>query len=165
MMNIKHIINDFASLMRIIAAKITGNYFPFSVTLIITHQCNYRCHYCDVFNGQEKEMTTGEIVLLIDDLVSLGCKRLSLNGGEPLLREDLGEIISHARNRDLFVTLFTNGSLVSRHIEKIKDLDVILISLDGPRDIHDGQRAPGSFDRECQGSRPYRLDKHGLNKT
>ena len=150
-MNIKHIVSDFTSLLRIIGAKITGNYFPFSVTLIITCKCNYRCQYCDVFNDDEKEMTTGEIISVIDDLAELGTRRLSLNGGEALLREDLGTVISHAKNRGMFVTLFTNGSLISRNIENLKGLDVILISLDGPREIHDAQRIPGSFDQVMEG--------------
>jgi MoaA/NifB/PqqE/SkfB family radical SAM enzyme len=123
-----------------------GKRFPLSVTFIVTYRCNFKCSYCNVFNIKEEEMTTGQIIKMIDELRDLGMRRFSINGGEPLLREDIQEIINHAKKRDVLVTLFSNGYLVSKNIEKLKELDVLLLSLDGPRQIHDAHRIRGSFD-------------------
>jgi len=101
-------------------------------------------------------MTTDEIRSMIDQLCSLGMRRLGINGGEPLLREDIGEIIAYAKKKGIFVTLCTNGSLVSKKIHEIKDIDIMIVSLDGPRHIHDAQRSRGSFDKVIESLRAAR---------
>lgn len=141
------LIDDIETIFRLPMVYFFNKRYPLSVTFLITYRCNFQCDYCDVFNCNEKEMTTKEIFAMIDELVTLGMRRFGINGGEPLLREDIDEIISYAKNKNLFVTLFTNGSLVSKNINKLKRLNILLISLDGPRDIHDAQRFNGSFDK------------------
>lgn len=84
---------------------------------------------------------------MIDQLCALGLRRLGLNGGEPLLREDIGKIIDYAKDKGLVVTSFTNGWLVPKRIRDIKNLDVLIISLDGPAEVHDRQREKGSCDK------------------
>lgn len=82
---------------------------------------------------------------MIDQLSRLGLRRLGLNGGEPLLREDIGEIIDYSHHKGITTTLFTNGWLVKQNIKKLKNLDIILISFDGPAEAHDCQRQNGSY--------------------
>lgn len=141
------LIKDLGTGFRLLNVYSLNRRYPVSVTFIITYRCNFKCRYCNVYNCQEQEMTTQEIFSMIEQLAKLGMRRLGINGGEPLLREDIGEIIRFAKDKGLFVTLFTNGSLVSKNIDKIKGLDVLLMSLDGPGHIHDAQRFPGSFDK------------------
>lgn len=141
------LIEDLKTAFRLAAVYFLNRRYPISVTFLITYRCNFQCNYCDVYNCDEREMTTTEIFAMIDELVTLGMRRFGINGGEPLLREDIGEIVSYAKKKNLFVTLFTNGSLVLKNIDKLKGLDILLISLDGPRDIHDAQRFSGSFDK------------------
>ena len=134
------------------AARLFGVYFlkkrfPLSVTFITTYRCNFRCRYCGTWQEQADELSTGEVFKMIDQLSSLGLRRLGLNGGEPLLRADIGEIISYAKDQGLAVTLFTNGWLVKENIEKLKKLDVLLISFDGPAQVQDLQRQAGSYDK------------------
>ena len=112
-MNVKNIAHDLSSLGRVAQARFSGKRFPLSVTFLITYRCNFKCHYCSVYNCNEREMTTSEVFSMIDQLTSLGMRRLGINGGEPLLREDISEIIRYAKKKDLLVSLFTNGYLVS----------------------------------------------------
>jgi MoaA/NifB/PqqE/SkfB family radical SAM enzyme len=55
-----------------------------------------------------------------------------LTGGEPLLREDLAEIVSCAKESGLFVSLTTNGTGVRRQIEALRKVDQVQLSFDGP---------------------------------
>jgi len=145
-MKITNAVRNLSTFSKMLQAKIFYRRFPLSVTFIITYRCNFQCHYCDVYSGDEKEMTTPEIFSMINQLVAMGMRRLGINGGEPLLREDIGDIITYAKKKKLYVTLFTNGSFVPEKIQEIKGVDLLLMSLDGPCYIHDAQRSWGSFD-------------------
>lgn len=135
--------------------------YPLSVTFISTYRCNFTCDYCDVWRFREKEMTTKEVFSMIDEFKSMGMRRFSFNGGEPLLRDDLGELISYCRRKGVFTTMFSNGSLVAKNTEKLKDLDILVISLDGPEEVHDRQRMDGSHGKVIEGIRAAKAA--GLN--
>ncbi len=77
-------------------------------------------------------------------MADLGAQRLGIWGGEPLLRDDIGAIIDHARRRDLFTTLDSNGKLVPQRLAELKNLDHMILSLDGRPEHHDAQRGKGS---------------------
>jgi len=142
---------DIGFLSRIALCHITGRRYPLSVTYIATYRCNFACRYCDVFTYKAREMTTSEALSMIDEFASIGARRFSFNGGEPLLRADIGELVARCKARGLFTTMFTNGSLVAGNLRKIKDLDILSVSLDGPEDVHDAQRMKGSFARVVEG--------------
>ena len=52
--------------------------------------------------------------------------------------------MARAKERDLFTTIFTNGTLVPDHLDTLRRLDTVLMSLDGPAEIHDKMRGKGS---------------------
>jgi len=68
-----------------------------------------------------------------------------LPGGEPLLRNDLGGIIHHARGKGIYVSVSSNGKLVPEKIELLRNVNKIKLSLDGQQDVHDRIRGKGSF--------------------
>lgn len=119
----------------------------------LLRRCNLTCLHCyststdTHFKG---ELTTDEILRGLDDLADAGVKVLILSGGEPLMHPDLFEIAAHARARNLFVALSTNGTLIDHsNIDRIAALefDYVGISLDGLRETHDRFRqSDGSFD-------------------
>jgi MoaA/NifB/PqqE/SkfB family radical SAM enzyme len=155
------IIRNMGFVSKVAAANLFGRRYPLSVTFISTYRCNFTCDYCDVWRFKEKEMTTKEVVSMIDEFVSLGMKRFSFNGGEPLLRDDLGELISHCRSRGVFTTMFTNGSLVAKNTVKLKDLDILVVSLDGPAEVHDRQRMANTHAKVIEGIKAAKAS--GLN--
>ncbi|HEY6872965.1 MAG TPA: radical SAM protein [Geobacteraceae bacterium] len=131
-----------------VRAKATGAAIPLNVMISVTNRCPARCSYCNIPNRRQREMTTDELISLFDQLKSLGTQRIALWGGEPLIRDDIGYLIEYAKSRcNFFVSLDTNGYLVKDRMEEIKNLDVLVISLDGPREVHDKNREPGSYDR------------------
>jgi len=98
--------------------KMAGKRIPLSGSIELTYRCNNRCVqcYCNQPAGdlQEKsrELTTREILGIIDTIADAGCLWLLLTGGEIMLREDFREIYLYAKEKGLLVTLFTNGTLI-----------------------------------------------------
>ncbi len=108
----------------------------------ITRNCNLKCEHCysssfkKDFSG---ELSTKEIKNIINDLAEMNVPVILLSGGEPLLRDDIFEIITYARNKDIRITLSTNGTLINKSTaEKIKKIGVsyVGISLDGNKETH-----------------------------
>jgi len=102
-----------------------------------TRQCNLRCIHCYANAGNRKspgEMNTMEGKTFIRDLADFGVPVILLSGGEPLLREDLFELASLAREQGIRLALSTNGTLISeavaREISRVGFAEVG-ISLDG----------------------------------
>lgn len=95
---------------------------PVVGSLDLTHRCNLGCVHCyagplapDASAGG-RELSTGQVTRLLDELSGAGCLFLLVSGGEPLLRTDFPGLYAHARERGLIVTVFTNGTLVTDEI-------------------------------------------------
>ncbi|MCP4991825.1 MAG: radical SAM protein [Colwellia sp.] len=132
-------------LFKLFQSKIVNVKFPHAIQLNLTFKCNQRCEYCGIYTDKRYEMTTEEVFKMIDEFVALGTSRISLTGGEPLTRKDFQEIVSYARKKGLFVSLATNGTLVAKRIEAMKDLSSVNMTLDGPEAIHNSQRGKDNF--------------------
>ncbi len=137
----------YSFLPKLAKAFLFNKNYPFSVSFVITHKCNFRCGYCNSFNQKEEEMSIGEIKQMLDELKQAGLMRLGITGGEPLLRKDLGEILEYAKQLGIQITLVTNGSLVKKNLEALKNLNLLIVSLEGPRKVHDKIRGKGTFEK------------------
>lgn len=105
---------------------------PLSVCVSITNKCNSRCIYCEVWkNKNVKDPTFEQLVAAFHQLQDLGVKVLTITGGEPLLREDLKDIIKTAQSLSFRIQVITNGSLPDRLKEIVEtNIDVIAVSID-----------------------------------
>jgi MoaA/NifB/PqqE/SkfB family radical SAM enzyme len=125
--------------------------FPLFVNLVVNRRCNLRCVYCfgEYYNRKEVEYSLEEIRGIIDELHSMGTRYILIQGGEPLLQRDLGQIIDHADRKGIITAIVSNGTLTSRfkEIPSLRKLDNICFSLDGFREGNDRQRGEGVFDR------------------
>ncbi len=138
-------------LWRLGARRLLGRKSPFSMSLSLTHRCNFHCQFCALPGQVRAELSSAQWRQAIDALRAAGMGRASLIGGEPTLREDLGELIRHLKSRGVHTAINTNGWLVEERIDDLARLDLACISLDGPRALHDRNRRPGSFDRALRG--------------
>jgi MoaA/NifB/PqqE/SkfB family radical SAM enzyme len=137
-----------------LGANLTGASTPLNVMISVTNRCPARCSYCNIPNRQQQEMTTEEIVRLFDELKRLGTQRIALWGGEPLMRDDIGYLIEYAKKQcNFFISIDTNGYLLPKSIGALADVDVVVISFDGPREVHDENREPGSYDKVIEALR------------
>ncbi|MBI5229632.1 GTP 3',8-cyclase MoaA [Candidatus Micrarchaeota archaeon] len=105
------------------------------VRISVTSRCNLRCIYCHKEGIEESctEMTPEEISRIIKVCAKFGVTRVKITGGEPLLREDICEIVelSHVDGVN-DVSMTTNGTLLEEYAEDIKSagLNRINVSLD-----------------------------------
>jgi len=125
---------------------------PLMVSFHVTGRCNLRCPYCyanydDRFETPPPDFSTGEILSVIDELHGLGTRWLTVLGGEPMLRDDIGRIIRHAKGRGMLVELVTNGHLVPRKLEEVVPADFVCVSIEGDPGQHDRARGrSGSYE-------------------
>lgn len=134
---------------------------PLIVSWGVTKQCNLNCDTCYVnasLTRTENELSTAEAKkLLIDQLPSLGKKViLVLSGGEPLLREDILEIIRYGDKKGILMVMGTNGTLINtRFARELKEngLKRIGISIDSSKaEKHDKvKNVPGAFEAALKG--------------
>jgi AdoMet-dependent heme synthase len=125
---------------------------PTRVSLDVTSACNLRCLHCRHASQSEDRMwlTFAEIQRVIDDASRLNIFRLTISGGEPMLRADIMDILLYAlTSRIGRVFLSTNGQYVDKHNFKsllpFRSRLTIKISIDGPPAIHDWVRGnPGA---------------------
>jgi len=127
---------------------------PSLVSWNVTSACDLRCPHCYLDAGAkaEGELTTERALELIDEFARMGTEMLILTGGEPLLREDLPELIEAASGAGIHVVLGTNGRLLdtarARDLREagLSGVGISIDSLDPAR--HDAFRGrEGSLDR------------------
>jgi heme b synthase len=125
----------------------------------LTKRCNLRCAHCraEAEDRLYEEMSTGEIITVIDAIAAHYRPIMVLTGGEPLYREDLFEIAAHAKAKGLVIALATNGTLIDAVVAgRIRGagFDRVSISIDGADAAsHDGFRGiSGSFARALRGA-------------
>ena len=132
-------------MFNIVQQKFKNFKMPILCGIAITHRCNQKCLYCQVWNAKRRELKTKEVFSIINELSTLGTHRFCLTGGEPLLRDDIGQVINFAHSKKMVVEVSSNGSLVKEKISQLKKVHVLCLSLDGPEHIHDSIRGSGSF--------------------
>jgi MoaA/NifB/PqqE/SkfB family radical SAM enzyme len=132
--------------LAVLQTRFLGRRRPAVVGWIVTRRCNYQCRYCRVWESPD-ELDTPKALDLLDQITDAGTLVLGFTGGEPLVREDFGELVARALHRGLAVTLSTNGALVPDRIDELTGVDLISISLEGPKDVQDAIRGTGAFER------------------
>jgi len=100
----------------------------------LLEKCNLRCTYCMPADGialspKASLMTAEEIFALAQIFVENGVDKIRLTGGEPLLRKDFPEIISKLSTLKTSLSITTNGILIDRHIEALKQANIKKINL------------------------------------
>lgn len=104
--------------------------------LSVTDMCNFRCQYCmpENYDTPTHKLSLADIKLIASNLNKLGITKVKLTGGEPLVRNDISEIVSLLKNECNIeeVTLTTNGVLLDQHLDNLiaAGLDAITISID-----------------------------------
>ncbi|MCD0471617.1 GTP 3',8-cyclase MoaA [Flavobacterium sp. JAS] len=100
----------------------------------LLEKCNLRCTYCMPADGialspKASLMTADEIFALAQTFVENGVDKIRLTGGEPLLRKDFPEIVSKLSTLEISLSITTNGILIDRHIDILKQSNIKKINL------------------------------------
>ncbi len=123
--------------------------YPKSILFEVTYRCNLNCIHCyEPKSGAE--MSTDDVLALIDQAADLGVPHISFGGGEPLLRKDIFRLLEYARDRGIAVELLSNGTLIKKNVvEKLLDCGVraVSVSLDSADpEVHNAIRGSDCFD-------------------
>jgi len=106
---------------------------PIACHLYVTDQCNLDCFYCTEYDNSVPHPSRGDLKKWIQKIKELGCIRIGLQGGEPLLHPDIVEIIQYCKALDLNTSLSSNGFMLTpRLIQDLETagLDSLQISID-----------------------------------
>lgn len=91
----------------------TQKQIPLVVHFDLTYRCPLRCAHCYLTGGKKQlECTLNEVKDILEQLADAGTLYLTFSGGEIFLRDDLPEIVSHARKLHFAVRLLTSGVLI-----------------------------------------------------
>ena len=132
----------------------------------ITLKCDLKCAHCGSRAGKARarELTTEECFALIDQLAALGCREVTVIGGEAYLRKDWIELIARVRAKGMDSTMTSGGrNLNEERVRQAAEagLQGVSISVDGQEDTHDRIRGfKGSFRAALEAVE--RLRRHGV---
>ncbi len=105
---------------------------------------------CDIWKTPDAtEISAGDLDRHLSSIETMGVEWVVLSGGEPLMHSDLFRLCGLLRNRRIRVTILSTGLLLERNAARIVNhTDEVIVSLDGPRDVHDRiRRVAGAFER------------------
>jgi Fe-coproporphyrin III synthase len=116
-----------------------------SLPILVIHahsSCNCRCVMCDIWKTREQKIFgVSDLNQQLNSIRQLGVQWIVFSGGEPLMNPELPEVCSIVRAEGIRLTLLTTGLLLKKYGQNVADhFDDIIISLDGPQNIHDSIR-------------------------
>ncbi|MFC1539563.1 radical SAM protein [Candidatus Latescibacterota bacterium] len=101
----------------------------YSVTMAVTNRCMYNCWHCYNSGRNPKDMPLPVLQKFIGDLQKMSAVRVTLSGGEPLLRDDLEKIAGSFDNRT-FLNLNTTGyGLTSERASALKEKGIFAVGI------------------------------------
>jgi len=110
------------------------------VLVLMPHsRCNCRCVMCDIWKiRQVREIAPADLESHLASLRKLKVQWVVFSGGEPLLHSDLPALARVLRQEGIRTTLLTAGLTLERHAQQVaENIDDVIVSLDGPREVHD----------------------------
>jgi radical SAM protein with 4Fe4S-binding SPASM domain len=132
----------------------------YNINWNVTRACNLRCKHCyyDAATPLDDELSTEQAFALLDDIAATfgDNVRVTLGGGEPLMRKDLFEIIEYGKERGVSLVLASNGVLLTEDVArrlKAAGINEVIIAIDGTQQTHDSIRGNGVFEKTVRGAR------------
>jgi radical SAM family uncharacterized protein len=120
----------------------------------LTYNCNLRCKMCPFWKRSGRDSSIEMEKAILRRIYDSGACGIAFEGGEPLLRNDLVEILAFSRSLPLHTSLVTNGTLLESRINEISPYinGVVYVSLDGLEKTHDMIRGvSGCFRKAVRG--------------
>ncbi len=146
----------------------------FTIQWHITDRCNLQCTHC-YRDEKIPDLSLEDLKRIADTLIE-GMRVLdvapcfALSGGEPLLREDVLDLVQYLHQYQVTVLIETNGTLIDSRTASLLDqhsppVTTIQVSLDGGKaPVHDSIRGEGSFKKAVSGLK-HILEHQNLTTT
>lgn len=110
--------------------------YPFYASFKLTTRCHFGCPFCNVKKNPVRDLCTDEIKSILDNLSRSSVLMTSFEGGEPLLRDDIGELLRYARKCNFYLLFTTSVKNLLEYPMKeySKYIDFLHISIDEGHD-------------------------------
>jgi len=130
--------------------------YPYQVFLGVTYKCNLNCKHCYVHKKIAQDIPLVKIKKLIDTLANKGVIKLVFTHGESLIRNDFEDIVEYASQEGFYLTLLSNGTLLTEEKAKklaLVGLNKVQISLDSLDSCYHNQlrRRPLAWEKALEG--------------
>ena len=132
----------------------------------LTYKCPLQCPYCSNpldYPDHSSEISTEDWKRVLSEARKMGAVQLGFSGGEPLIRQDLPELVQHARQLGYYTNLITSGyGLTEQKIIQLKEagLDHIQVSIQASsQELNDHLAGTESYETKKQVA--HLVKKHG----
>ena len=137
------------------------------ILVIFPHsRCNCRCVMCDIWRiRQVREITLADLEGHLSSLRQLKVRWVVFSGGEPLMHSHLPLLARLLRGEGIRTTLLTAGLILAQHAAAVAEhMDDIIVSLDGPPEVHDRIRGlAGAYHRLEKGIQACRRHRASIS--
>ncbi len=142
--------------------KFTGERTPVVLSLSVTSRCNLRCIYCYSYedNRHATDVPVQELFSIINEFHALGTRVFMLQGGEPLLHPHIDEIITYIKAKNAYCSITTNGMYLRQHLEALRQVDQVQLSIDGNSEVTEANRGRGVYEALIEAMKL--CDKHRI---
>lgn len=136
----------------------TDKIYSLPIIVLMPHsRCNCRCVMCDIWkaNQVKMEISAEELQKHVSHFISLGVREVVLSGGEALMHSNLWKLCSILRENKIRITLLSTGLMLERNALEIRrNIEGVIVSLDGSQPVHDKIRnIPQGFEKLRAGVR------------
>lgn len=147
----------------LLAARARREGRPVTVTFQVTDRCNYECVHCfqehrEQAVAKRDELSTAEVIRILDELAAAGVLFLTIMGGEVFVRRDADDILAAAHERGFALKLLTTGHHVhdrrADFLATLRPLQAELSLYAASHGVHEQiTRSPGSWERTVAAAR------------
>jgi len=129
-----------------------GKHVIGSLPILVIHahsSCNCRCLMCDIWKSRvNKTFGLQELEPQLESIRRLGVRWIVFSGGEPLMNPELPQVCEILRREEIRLTLLSTGLLLKKYAKAVAAaFDDVIVSLDGPPEIHNAiRRVPAAFE-------------------
>lgn len=134
---------------------------PYFLGMDVTMRCNCRCDFCNVWRNlsqNEVEKESASQVLMerrLEEAWEMGCRAVCFSGGEPLLYENLGRLVSKASDLGYYIMVISNGIALTKLESWMRRIDSLALSFTVGRETYERTR----------GLPVYNLVKENIEKS
>jgi MoaA/NifB/PqqE/SkfB family radical SAM enzyme len=117
----------------LVANRVAGeSVYPFYASFKLTRRCHFSCRFCNIKDNNSVDLSTDTVKKILDNLSDSSVVLVSFEGGEPLLRSDIGELLAYARKKNFYLLFTTSERKLEKYPMKeyAKCIDFLHISID-----------------------------------
>ena len=116
---------------------------PILAAVKLTYKCNLNCLHCPWVKMKSSEISVSEWINIIQAMYDEGVRVIVFEGGEPTLFDGLKELVDFSNSLRMRTVVVTNGTVDLKGLNP----DLLIASIDGPKEIHDTIRGDGVYEQ------------------